>query len=134
MPILSGVPSLCYTMDARTREMTEFFDIPSVKPSSNPSKKSMYEWYCETDYSKFNANFSKRFDDFEIETMIKGYDAIKEKNKNLRIEEIKLKLSELDLKTIRALREGGFSESGKPYLEIYQNEIDELRNELQKLT
>ena len=59
---------------------------------------------------------------------------IKEKNKNLRIEEIKLKLSELDLKTIRALREGGFSESGKPYLEIYQNEIDELRNELQKLT
>lgn len=65
MPILSGVPSLCYTMDARTREMAEFFDIPSVKPSSNPSKKSMYEWYCETDYSKFNANFSKRFDDFE---------------------------------------------------------------------
>ena len=65
MPILSGVPSLCYTMDARTREMTEFFDIPSVKPSSVLSKKPMYEWYCETDYSKFNANFSKRFDEFE---------------------------------------------------------------------
>ena len=25
----------------------------------------MYEWYCETDYSTFNANFSKKFDDFE---------------------------------------------------------------------
>ena len=65
MPILSGVPSLCYTTDARTREMAEFFDIPHISPSQNPSKKDMYEWYCETDYSTFNNNFSKRFDDFE---------------------------------------------------------------------
>ena len=65
MPILSGVPSLCYTTDARTREMAEFFDIPHITPSQNPSKKDMYEWYCETDYSTFNNNFSKRFDDFE---------------------------------------------------------------------
>lgn len=65
MPILSGVPSLCYTMDARTREMTEFFDIPHVSPCDKPIKKDIYEWYCETDYSSFNANFAKRFDDFE---------------------------------------------------------------------
>lgn len=65
IPILSGVPSLCYTMDARTREMTEFFDIPHIMPSSNLPKKDMYEWYCETDYSTFNANFAKRFDNFE---------------------------------------------------------------------
>lgn len=65
MPILSGVPSLCYTMDARTREMTEFFDIPHIIPSSNIQKKDLYEWYCETDYSTFNAKFAKRYDDFE---------------------------------------------------------------------
>ena len=65
IPILSGVPSLCYTMDARTREMTEFFDIPHIIPSSNIQKKDLYEWYCETDYSTFNANFAKRYDDFE---------------------------------------------------------------------
>ena len=65
MPILSGVPSLCYTMDARTREMTEFFDIPRVTPSPELPKKSLYEWYCETDYTKFNKNFPKRFDEFE---------------------------------------------------------------------
>lgn len=65
MPILAGVPSLCYTMDARTREMTEFFDIPRIDPSQTVQKKDMYEWYCETDYKSFNANFSKRFDNFE---------------------------------------------------------------------
>ncbi len=65
MPILSGVPSLCYTMDARTREMTEFFDIPHITPSPKLTKKDMYEWYCETDYSMFNANFAKKYDDFE---------------------------------------------------------------------
>lgn len=65
MPILAGVPALCYTMDARTREMTEYFDIPNVNPSGNLKKKDLYEWYLETDYSEFNKNFSKRFDDFE---------------------------------------------------------------------
>lgn len=67
MPILSGVPSLCYSRDARTREMAEFFDIPCVihSESSNIKKQSLYDWYCLTDYSKFNANFGKRFDDFE---------------------------------------------------------------------
>ena len=65
MPILAGVPALCYTLDARTREMTEFFDIPGVMPGGKLKAKSMYEWYLETDYRKFNENFAKRFDDFE---------------------------------------------------------------------
>ncbi len=50
-----------------------------------------------------------------------------------RIEEIKSQLDELDLKTIRALREGGQTKDGKPYLEVYQEEIDKLRAELQAL-
>ncbi len=65
MPILSGVPSLCYTMDARTREMTEFFDIPHVVPSKNLKKRDLYDWYLETDYTNFNKNFPGKFDDFE---------------------------------------------------------------------
>ncbi len=65
IPILSQVPSLCYTKDARTREMTEFFDIPHITPSEQPSKRSLYDWYLQTDYSKFNAEFEKRFDAFE---------------------------------------------------------------------
>ena len=67
MPILSGVPSLCYTCDARTKEMAEFYDIPSVDATGHKrvEKKSLYEWYCETDYSKFNVTYVKRFDAFE---------------------------------------------------------------------
>ncbi len=65
MPILAGVPALCYTMDARTREMVEFFDIPGLLPCENETKKSMYEWYCETDYTKFNNGFAEKYDNFE---------------------------------------------------------------------
>lgn len=65
MPILSGVPAMCYTMDARTREMVEFFDIPHINSFDSPGNKSLYEWYLEADYSKFNSRFSERFDRFE---------------------------------------------------------------------
>ena len=67
MPILSGVPSLCYSCDARTREMVEFFDIPCIIKNNKEKAKtqSLYDLYCLTDYSKFNAGFQKKFDDFE---------------------------------------------------------------------
>lgn len=65
MPILSGVPSMCVSRDAKTREMVEFFDIPHILDNNDTQKKSLYEWYCETDYNKFNQNFAKRYDDFE---------------------------------------------------------------------
>lgn len=62
MPILSGVKSLLYSTDARTREMAEFFDIPYT---TDKSQRSLYDLYLETDYSKFNEKFSQRFDAFE---------------------------------------------------------------------
>lgn len=67
MPILSGVPSLCYSCDARTREMVEFFDIPGIINTGKEKIKiqSLYDLYCMTDYGKFNAGFQKRFDAFE---------------------------------------------------------------------
>lgn len=64
MPILAKTPSLLYSCDARTREMAEFFDIPFVTPE-HTKQKPIYEWYLETDYSRFNKNFKKRFNDFQ---------------------------------------------------------------------
>ena len=43
------------------------------------------------------------------------------------LNKIQLQLNELDLKSIRALREGGENADGVPYLEYYQNQINELR-------
>lgn len=65
MPILSGVPSLLYACDARTREMAEFFDIPYIMPNEGKTPYDLYDLYCQTDYSKFNQNFAKRFDEYE---------------------------------------------------------------------
>lgn len=66
MPILAGVPATVYTCDSRTREMAEFFDIPHILPADAENKKfSLYELYLQSDYSDFNKNFSKRFDEFE---------------------------------------------------------------------
>ena len=47
--------------------------------------------------------------------------------------EIQQKLKELDLKTIRALREGGANSDGVSYLEVYQSQINELRQEYSDL-
>lgn len=63
MPILSGVPAILECRDARTREMAEFFNIPTVSP--NQSRKSLYDLYLDTDYTNFNRNFSSHFDGFE---------------------------------------------------------------------
>lgn len=65
MPILSGVPSFCFSKDARTREMVEFFDIPHMVSSGKDEKHSLYDWYCMTDYTLFNKRFKERFDNFE---------------------------------------------------------------------
>lgn len=55
------------------------------------------------------------------------------KVKGTRISEIKEELNALDLKCIRALREGGNDEDGVPYIEKFQAEISELRAELSSL-
>ena len=65
MPILSGVPSLLYACDARTREMAEFFDIPYILPKKDSKRCDIYDLYCETDYTDFNKKFSEKFDNYE---------------------------------------------------------------------
>lgn len=63
MPILAGVPAVLECRDARTREMAEFFSIPSVGPGGYG--RSLYELYREMDYSAFNRDFAARFDAYE---------------------------------------------------------------------
>lgn len=49
------------------------------------------------------------------------------------IDNIRNELDKLDLKSIRALREGGTLENGTTYLDFYQSQIDELREHLSEL-
>ncbi len=53
---------------------------------------------------------------------------------NSEIEEIHKQLDAWDLKSIRALREGGTREDGTTYLEYYQSQINTLREQLSELT
>lgn len=58
---------------------------------------------------------------------------VAEEDKLARMQEIQSELDALDLKSIRAMREGGVGEDGVPYLDKYQAEIIELRNEYNSL-
>lgn len=61
--ILAGIPSFVDSIDSRTRELAEFFDIPS-KPLTNPNIP-LEKLYDETDYSKFNKTFKSKFNKFK---------------------------------------------------------------------
>lgn len=70
---------------------------------------------------------------FDI-TLQPGYAQNQRINKiNNEIENIHNELDKLDLKSIRALREGGTLENGTTYLEFYQSQINELRSRLTEL-
>lgn len=56
-----------------------------------------------------------------------------QKAKEARKEEIQAALEALDMKCIRAMREGGEDEDGTPFLEKYQAEISALRQEYNSL-
>ena len=63
MAVLAGVPAVVLNIDTRTKEMAEFYDIPSIE--YNPDKNlDLYEVYQNLDYDKFNKTFGKKYDDF----------------------------------------------------------------------
>lgn len=64
MPVLNGIPAIVYATDSRTREMAEFFNMPVMLPEQK-GKMKIYEMYQKLDYSQFNCNFGKRYDQFE---------------------------------------------------------------------
>jgi hypothetical protein len=69
-PILCGIPSLLLNQDSRTKELTDYFNIPSVNLKSVKNNFQLYEEYLKTDYSDFNAKFPNAFENFKsfIET------------------------------------------------------------------
>lgn len=84
----------------------------------------------EQNQDKYEIRNGELVDISETEIYLK---IVAEKDKAKRISEIKEELEKLDLKCIRALREGGNALDGTPYLEKYQAEINILRDELNSL-
>ncbi len=59
--VLSNIPAVVHRHDSRTRELAEFFEIPTISSIEN---KSLYEIYEKADYSNFNRNFAAKYDNF----------------------------------------------------------------------
>lgn len=62
-PMLNGIPSVVHYHDSRTRELAEFFNIPTINKLSK--KEDLYDIYLKADYTKFNQTFKTKFDNFE---------------------------------------------------------------------
>lgn len=63
VPILSGIPAVVEAVDSRTRELSEYFEIPCVFNSDKI--QDLEDLYSRLDYGKFNQNFVKKFDKFK---------------------------------------------------------------------
>lgn len=68
MSILSGVPALIVNIDARVKEMAEFYEIPNIDYQQAMKIKErgndIYNLYLNTDYSKFNQHYIKKYEAF----------------------------------------------------------------------
>lgn len=62
MSILSGIPAMVYSIDTRTREMAEFYNIPFCEKESSVA---LYDIFEELDYSTFNDKFSKKYENYQ---------------------------------------------------------------------
>lgn len=88
---------------------------------------------AETDTSIIALESNEIFVDGEVK-INPNYDAEKRLfHIDIELDEIKVQLGELDLKSIRALREGGTNSDGVPYIELYQSQINELRQKYSDL-
>lgn len=61
--ILCKIPALIYARDMRVLEMVEYFELPFI--TELPKKFDLYEMYENLDYTKFNENFNKKFENFQ---------------------------------------------------------------------
>lgn len=61
VPILAGIPSVVFAHDSRTQELVEYHEIPHFKPSEVKSIKTLDEVIERTDFTKFNAGHTARF-------------------------------------------------------------------------
>lgn len=73
-PILAGIPATVISIDSRTREMAEFFDIPhlSLQRNHRYTVDDLLSSYEQADYSKFNSRFAERYHAYESFLREKG--------------------------------------------------------------
>ena len=64
MGLRAGLKSLFITSDSRTKELTSFFNLPSININDFDGKRPLLDYYELADYSKFNREYSKKFDNF----------------------------------------------------------------------
>ena len=62
VPLLAGIPCLVDIFDSRVRELSEFFNIPGKLLTYD---KDPFEYYQIIDYSKFNQNFPRLYENFQ---------------------------------------------------------------------
>jgi len=62
--VLAGVPALFLTQDSRTKEMTDFYEFPTIAINNFDTSKSMEYYYDMADYTNFNKNYAKKLDNF----------------------------------------------------------------------
>lgn len=62
--VLAGVPALFLTFDSRTKEMTDFFKLPTIGINDFDIKKPISYYYELADYSDFNKEFPEMFENF----------------------------------------------------------------------
>ena len=79
MSLLAGIPSTLCAVDSRTREMGEYYNIPTVFPS-HCRNRSLAELYAEVDYSGFNKEYPALYDRFD--GFLKSHGLVSEMNGN----------------------------------------------------
>lgn len=62
--LTQGVPSVMLARDLRVKEVAEFFDIPFILYDKLKQKQTVQQIFEEADYSKFNATYKLRFDNY----------------------------------------------------------------------
>lgn len=63
--ILSGIPAMVHICDCRTREIAEYYNIPTITDDELNREKDIYDIYEKLDYSRFNQKFPELFDKYE---------------------------------------------------------------------
>lgn len=61
------IPAFVKIIDSRTRELSEFYNIPnSLQIKFNEKKDDLYDLYLHVDYSAFNKTFIKKWNNFFV--------------------------------------------------------------------
>lgn len=71
---LLGIPAIVYIHDSRTKELADYFEIPTYTPVNG--KVDIREAYEKADWDGFNKNFGEKYDQFEKLLMKYGMPAI----------------------------------------------------------